>query len=106
MPGLHAGPLDYGTFIDTILVCFPRLRPATRRVLPPLLPTVDRQSSKALLLSIASPITIGSLSPRTIAENQMLASHPVPNDLGRSDVLCHRLRQSAVGAVMAHGCSR
>ena len=33
----------------------------------------------------------------------------VPNDLGRwrePDVLCHRLRQSAVEAVMAHGCSR
>src|SRR6516162_9151216 len=44
IPGLQAGPLDDGTSIGTVRVLpFRPLWPAGRRVLPPLLPPVDRQ---------------------------------------------------------------
>src|SRR4029453_11354831 len=53
MPGLQARPLGDGTSIGTVrmLLAVPPLRPAGRRVLPTLLPPVDRHVEQSVAVA-------------------------------------------------------
>src|SRR5262245_61136549 len=86
MPGLQARPLGGGTSIGThLLLAFPPLWPEGWRVLPHLLPPVDRQVEQSVAVvhclgaAAGRPVSFEHIGPSSQVANEVKQAHPASN---------------------------
>jgi hypothetical protein len=94
MPGLQARPLGGGTSIGTeVLLATKPLWPAGRRVLPRLLPPVDRQVEQPIAVihrldaANCGPVSLEDIRSLSQVANDVHHAHPASNQEGFERVL-------------------